>query len=81
MNSTTNVAVNGGNEKSSFRLSYGYTGNKGVFKNNDFSRHNIAFRGNTELNKVFSIELGVKYAFLPPKNASQGGWDWGTTWV
>ena len=58
VNSTTNVAVNGGNEKSSFRLSYGYTGNKGVFKNNDFSRHNIAFRGNTELNKVFSIELG-----------------------
>lgn len=43
VNSTTNVAVNGGNEKSSFRLSYGYTGNKGVFKNNDFSRHNIAF--------------------------------------
>ena len=78
VNSTTNVAVNGGNEKSSFRLSYGYTGNKGVFKNNDFSRHNIAFRGNTELNKVFSIELGVKYAFSSAKNgASQGGWDWG----
>ena len=78
VNSTTNVAISGGGEKSSFRVSYGYTSNKGVFKNNDFSRHNIAFKGNTELNKVFSVEIGVKYGFSSAKNgASQGGWDWG----
>lgn len=78
VNSTTNVAVSGGGEKSSFRVSYGYTSNKGVFKNNDFSRHNIGFRGTTELNRVFSVELGVKYGFSSAKNgASQGGWDWG----
>lgn len=78
VNSTTNVAVSGGGEKSSFRVSYGYTTNKGVFKNNDFSRHNIAFKGNTELNKIFSVEIGVKYGFSSAKNgASQGGWDWG----
>jgi len=78
MNSTTNVAINGGGEKSSFRLSYGYTDNKGVFKRNNFSRHNINFRGITELNKVFSVEVGVKYAFSEALNgATQGGWDWG----
>lgn len=77
MNSTTNVAINGGNEKSSFRVSYGYTDNNGVFKRNNFSRHNINFRGLTELNKVFSIEVGVKYAFSEAMNgATQGGWDW-----
>ena len=78
INNTTNVAISGGGEKSSFRLSYGFTKTKGVFLNNDFQRHNISFRGNTHLNNVFSLELGVKYAFSSAKNgASQGGWDWG----
>lgn len=78
MNSTTNVAINGGGEKSSFRVSYGYTDNKGVFVRNNFKRHNIAFKGLTELNKVFSVEVGVKYGFSEALNgASQGGWDWG----
>lgn len=78
INNTTNVAISGGGEKSSFRLSYGFTKTKGVFLNNDFHRHNISFRGNTQLNNVFSVELGVKYAFSSAKNgASQGGWDWG----
>lgn len=78
INNTTNVAISGGGEKSLFRLSYGFTKTKGVFLNNDFHRHNISFRGITELNRIFSMELGVKYAFSSAKNgASQGGWDWG----
>ena len=77
MNSTTNVAISGGGEKSSFRVSYGYTDNKGVFYRNNFKRHNIGFRGLTDLNKVFSVEVGVKYGFSEAMNgASQGGWDW-----
>ena len=78
LNSTTNIAISGGNEKSSFRLSYGYMDNKGVFRRNEFNRHNISFRGTTELNKVFSVEMGIQYAFSRAQNgASQGGWDWG----
>lgn len=78
INNVTNVAISGGGEKSSFRLSYGYNKTRGVFLNNDFQRHNISFRGNTELNSIFSVELGIKYAFSSAKNgASQGGWDWG----
>ena len=77
-NNTTNVAISGGGAKSSFRLSYGFMSNKGVFLNNDFKRHNVAFRGNTELNDVFSVEIGLKYGFSSAKNGgSQGGWDWG----
>lgn len=44
INNTTNVAISGGGEKSSFHLSYGFTKTKGVFLNNDFHRHNISFR-------------------------------------
>ena len=77
-NNTTNVAISGGTEKSAFRLSYGYMDNKGVYRKNEFNRHNISFRGNTALNHVFDVEMGVQYAFSKALNtASQGGWDWG----
>jgi iron complex outermembrane receptor protein len=77
-NSTTNVAVNGGGEKSSFRLSYSFTDNNGVFKRNNFNRHSISFRGLTDLNDVFSLEAGLNYSFSKAQNgASQGGWNWG----
>ncbi|MCE5179495.1 MAG: SusC/RagA family TonB-linked outer membrane protein [Porphyromonadaceae bacterium] len=78
LNSTTNVAINGGGEKSSFRLSYSYTDNNGVFKRNKFTRNSISFRGLTELNDVFTLEAGVNYAFSRAQNgANQGGWNWG----
>ena len=78
VNSTTNVAISGGSENSSFRVSYGFMKNKGVFEGNDFKRHNIAFRGNTKLNDIFSVEIGVNFGFSTAMNgASQGGWDWG----
>lgn len=78
LNSTTNFAINGGGEKSSFRVSYAYTDNNGVFKRNKFQRHAVAFKGLTELNKTFSLEAGVNYAFSTAQNgANQGGWNWG----
>ncbi len=78
LNSTTNVAINGGGENSSFRVSYSFTDNNGVFKRNKFDRHAISFRGITDLNRVFSIEAGVNYAFSRAQNgANQGGWNWG----
>ncbi|MEA4916527.1 SusC/RagA family TonB-linked outer membrane protein [Proteiniphilum sp.] len=77
LNSTTNVAINGGGESSSFRLSYSFTDNNGVFKRNNFNRHAISFRGLTDLNEIFSLEAGVNYAFSRAQNgADQGGWNW-----
>lgn len=77
-NTTTNVAVNGGGEKSSFRLSYSFMDNNGVFKRNEFTRHALSFKGLTELNNVFSLEAGINYAFSTAQNgANQGGWNWG----
>lgn len=78
LNTTTNVAINGGGENSSFRVSYSFTDNKGVFKRNEFNRHAVSFRGLTDLNKVFSVEVGLNYAFSRAQNgANQGGWNWG----
>ncbi|MHB9056002.1 MAG: SusC/RagA family TonB-linked outer membrane protein [Paludibacteraceae bacterium] len=78
LNSTTNVAINGGGEKSSYRLSYSFLDNNGVFKRNEFKRHSLSFKGLTELNKVFSVEAGINYAFSTALNgANQGGWNWG----
>lgn len=78
LNSTSNIAINGGGENSSFRVSYSYTDNNGVFKRNAFNRHSVSFRGITDLNRVFSIEAGVNYAFSRAQNgANQGGWNWG----
>lgn len=79
LNTTTNVAISGGGEKSSFRISYSYTDNNGVFKRNKFTRHSVAFKGLTDLNKVFSLEMGVNYAFSEAQNgANQGAWNWGS---
>lgn len=78
LSKTTNVAINGGGENSSFRISYSYSDNNGVFKRNEFSRHSISFKGLTALNDVFSIEAGVNYAFSTAQNgANQGAWNWG----
>ncbi len=78
LNSTSNIAINGGGENSSFRVSYSYTDNNGVFKRNKFDRHSIAFKGLTDLNKVFSVEAGINYASSRAQNgANQGGWNWG----
>ena len=78
LNSNTNVAINGGGENSSFRVSYSYTNNNGVFKRNNFKRNTISFKGLTDLNDVFSIEVGLNYAFSTAQNgANQGGWNWG----
>lgn len=78
LNSTTNFAINGGGENSSFRVSYSYTDNNGVFKRNKFTRHSMSFRGITDLNHIFSIEAGINYAFSRAQNpANQGGWNWG----
>lgn len=78
LNSTSNIAINGGGEKSSFRVSYSYTDNNGVFKRNKFNRHSVSFRGLTDLNEIFSVEMGINYAFSTAQNgANQGGWNWG----
>ena len=76
-NQTYNVAINGGGENSSFRVSYSYMDNNGAFVRNNFNRNTVSFRGLMKLNDVFSLEAGVNYAYSKAQNgANQGGWNW-----
>ncbi|MFJ1377069.1 SusC/RagA family TonB-linked outer membrane protein [Capnocytophaga canimorsus] len=73
-----NIAINGGGETSSFRLSYSYADNNGVFARNNFNRNTLAFKGLMKLNNVFSVEAGVNYAFSSAQNGgNQGAWNYG----
>lgn len=71
----TNVALSGGGEYGTFRLSYSNTHNKGVMPSNAFDRNSLALRGTTNINKIFSADYGVSYAKSKALNpSSQGRW-------
>ena len=56
------VALTGGSEKATYRLSYGYMNGDGNMKNNNFNRHSINFTTNGKINDVFSANLNVQYS-------------------
>ena len=64
------VALTGGSDKATYRLSYGYTSMKGALPNNDFSRHSINFRTNGKINDVFSVDFSMQYSNTHTLNAA-----------
>ena len=56
------VALTGGSEKATYRLSYGYMNGDGNMKKNNFSRHSINFTTNGKINDVFSTNLNIQYS-------------------
>jgi len=72
----TNVSVSGGNDKSTFRLSYGLNDSKGIVQNNQFDRNNFSLRATHEFNKFMNIDAGATYTMSNSKNPiAQGGND------
>ncbi len=71
--SNTNVAINGGNDKAVYRLSYSYMDDKGVLKNNEFKRNSVSFKTNGQINKIFSVEFGLNYVKSKARNAYDQG--------
>lgn len=67
------IALTGGSEKATYRLSYGYSKNKGSLPNNSFNRHSINFRTNGRLNDVFSVDFSIQYSNSMTLNASRIG--------
>lgn len=71
-----NVAVSGGGEMGNYRLSYSNTNNAGVLPNNELDRHALSLRGNSKLNRIFSIDFGISYTRTKVRNAAaQGRWN------
>lgn len=56
------VALTGGSEKATYRVSYGYTNMKGALPNNEFSRHSVNVRTNGKINDVFSVDFSMQYS-------------------
>lgn len=70
----TNVAVQGGGEKGTFRLSYSHLKSNGTTFNNDYSRNSLNFNGTRDISKILSAEFGATWVHSDSKNPTyQGG--------
>ncbi len=73
------VALTGGSEKATYRLSYGYMNGDGNMPNNSFSRHSINFNTTGKINDILSTNLSVQYSNSDTKNPNSTiGGSWGT---
>lgn len=68
-NTTTNVAVTGGNEKTNFYMSMGYKYGQGTTERNDFSRFNFFLKASHQISKTVNVEGGVTFADSKPRNS------------
>ncbi|GAB3354738.1 SusC/RagA family TonB-linked outer membrane protein [Arachidicoccus ginsenosidivorans] len=57
-----NITLSGGSEKANYRISYSNTEDKGVLPNNKLKRNAVDMKFSGEMNKVFSVDMGVNYA-------------------
>lgn len=82
----TNVSMEGGSDKGTFRLSYSHLDNNSVSPNNSFGRNTFAFRGSSVISKVLSADVGMTYATSKTLNPDRQGGDYtnyniGRKWV
>ena len=77
-NTTTNVAINGGNDKTSFYASMGYKYAQGTTPNNEFSRFNLMAKASHKISSKVEVEAGVTFSNSTPKNAA---WNLGEYFV
>lgn len=71
------IALSGGSDKFTYRLAYTNTQNKGTLVNNGLKRNAVDFKTTGQLNRVFSVEMGINYAGSATTNGyAQGRYDW-----
>ena len=61
---THNLSVSGGDKKTSFIISAGYTNRKGIILSSEINRTNASFKLDHTLNKWLKIGLSSKYALM-----------------
>lgn len=70
----TNVAVQGGDDKGTFRLSYSHLKSNGTTFNNDYSRNSFSLNATRNISKFLTAEAGVAWVHSDTKNPTfQGG--------
>lgn len=72
----TNVSLDGGTEKSTFRISYNHNQGKGIVPNNKLTKDAFDVRATHQLTKYLNIDAGVAYSHFEGKNPPRlGGLD------
>jgi iron complex outermembrane receptor protein len=72
----TNIAVDGGNEQSTFRLSYNRNDAEGVVKNNKLLKNAFDVRATHNFGKIVDLDLSVGYSDFNGENPPRlGGLD------
>lgn len=72
----TNVSMEGGSDKGTFRLSYSRLHNLGVVKNNEFNRNNISLKVSQTISKYLTADAGVTYSQSKTDNPDRQGGDY-----
>ncbi|WKN31953.1 SusC/RagA family TonB-linked outer membrane protein [Porifericola rhodea] len=74
------IAVNGGSESSSFRLSYNHTDIQGVEPNTWLKRNNLSFNGSLDIVEKLKLTTSLNYANNAAQRPPQG-YDYGSTYL
>lgn len=69
----TNVAIQGGGEKSAFRFSYSNLNNKGITFNNEFKRNSFSLNASQDISSRLKAEGGFSYIESSAQNPTQQG--------
>ncbi len=69
----TNIAVEGGSDKTTFRFSYTYTKNDAIQPTNTFDRNNFNLRATQKIGKVVTMDASIAYAMSNTQNPLQQG--------
>lgn len=73
LTSNTGVSVSGGNEKSTFRLSYSKLSSKAITPNNNLDRNSISLRATHRLSERVLLDGSANYATSNTLNPAQQG--------
>ena len=82
-NSNTNVAISGGNDKTTFYTSLSYKYANGTLPNNSFDRFSLLAKASHKISNAVELEASMTFAKSMPKNAQMnigemfigGSWD------
>ncbi len=79
-NLNNGISVSGGNENSTFRLSFNDTRITGVEPNTWLDRNNLGLSASLDLNKKLSLSTNINYARNKAQRPSQGS-EWGARYL
>ena len=69
----TNVAVEGGSDVTTFRISYSNLTNSSVLPENALNRNSFALRATQKIGKILNLDASVNYSSLKSNNPQRNG--------